>query len=596
MALQIWLPLNGDLHNQGLNGLKATNNGATINNNGKIGKCYYFNKNAYVDINKSAMTSFTTEASISFWVKINSWNTGYDTLFQAGLNNTAWTAYTFGLLRNNANYLCFCISNGSSSTQANCKTNDLSLNTWYHISCVYKTGHCLIYINGKLQKDFATSIVPNFSKITSIKLGGLSNNYKCDMFFNDFRIYNHALSAVEVAEIAKGLVLWYQLNDFSPLRLIKYDKNIYTESDGSKWVRIFHHNNPASKLFAQTDNWALGVYKDEDRWFDVYPIVQSSTTFEFMVKQKTTSSATEVKYRWIQNKNPLISTYDDVKPTAVTRITTSGYTDGSYGGIWRAGHSNTHMVIANTNNGNWYGATGCWTAYQGGIPGYPNTLITTGYMDLYIRIDNLLNNNNKIIYDCSGFSNDATIIGNLNTVTSSPRYNIAGYMNNRNTANRIESNKDIDFISDNNLTVSFWTKCDKTVSQVLFATSKLNFAFNTTAAYINPTTARAGFSMANFITNQWNHVVVILSGTTYSCYINGTIAASTGANNNWRHDNNRLYLLNRNYNNNYAADASISDFRIYVTALSAAAVKELYNTSMIVNSDGTVSPRELVDL
>ena len=27
---------------------------------------------------------------------------------------------------------------------------------------------------------------------------------------------------------------------------------------------------------------------------------------------------------------------------------------------------------------NWYGATGCWTAYQGGIPGYPNTGVTTG--------------------------------------------------------------------------------------------------------------------------------------------------------------------------------------------------------------------------
>ena len=37
----------------------------------------------------------------------------------------------------------------------------------------------------------------------------------------------------------------------------------------------------------------------------------------------------------------------------------------------------------------------------------------------------------------------------------------------------------------------------------------------------------------------------------------------------------------------------LSDFRIYATALSASDVLELYNTSMIVNSDGTISPRVL---
>lgn len=38
MALQIWLPLTGDLHNQGLNQITVTNNEATANDNGKIGE------------------------------------------------------------------------------------------------------------------------------------------------------------------------------------------------------------------------------------------------------------------------------------------------------------------------------------------------------------------------------------------------------------------------------------------------------------------------------------------------------------------------------------------------------------------------------
>ena len=43
MALQVWLPLNGTLDNQGFDeDIAVTNNGATVDN-GIYGKCYSFN-------------------------------------------------------------------------------------------------------------------------------------------------------------------------------------------------------------------------------------------------------------------------------------------------------------------------------------------------------------------------------------------------------------------------------------------------------------------------------------------------------------------------------------------------------------------------
>ena len=42
MALKVWLPLNGNINNQGLSDYKFTNAGATISNTGKIGICYSF--------------------------------------------------------------------------------------------------------------------------------------------------------------------------------------------------------------------------------------------------------------------------------------------------------------------------------------------------------------------------------------------------------------------------------------------------------------------------------------------------------------------------------------------------------------------------
>ena len=68
MSLQIWLPLNGNLNNQGLTNISVTNNGATINDNGKIGKCYSFASKTII------LPSFATTRSICFWIKTTKTN------------------------------------------------------------------------------------------------------------------------------------------------------------------------------------------------------------------------------------------------------------------------------------------------------------------------------------------------------------------------------------------------------------------------------------------------------------------------------------------------------------------------------------------
>ena len=46
----------------------------------------------------------------------------------------------------------------------------------------------------------------------------------------------------------------------------------------------------------------------------------------------------------------------------------------------------------NGTNNNWFGATGAWTAWSGGIPGWASTAtsnaITSGSVDIYVRFDN----------------------------------------------------------------------------------------------------------------------------------------------------------------------------------------------------------------
>lgn len=157
------------------------------------------------------------------------------------------------------------------------------------------------------------------------------------------------------------------------------------EPDGSIWEPIFYHNNPSVNLFSSTDSFSTGVIKSPDMFFN-FNVCKELTSWEFIYKQRTVANGTYNKYRWKQNKSPFTATYNDVKPSAVTRITTGGYIDGGYGGLYIL-NSSTYMVVANASNGNWFGASGCWNAYQGGIPGYPNTTVTTGDISIFVRID-----------------------------------------------------------------------------------------------------------------------------------------------------------------------------------------------------------------
>ena len=186
--------------------------------------------------------------------------------------------------------------------------------------------------------------------------------------------------------------------------------NIIQEPDGSVWLQVFHHNNPANNLFTSTDTFTIGVYKDENKWFN-FNLCNICSKWEILVKQKPISTGTEVKYRWIQTANPMICAFADVDAADITKITTSGYTamGSAQGGLYKK-VSSTYLCQNNAQSGNWWGAVGAWTNHQGGIPGINGIVVTSGYLDIYIRIDNdsLITTNKAKI-----FNNQDTIANNF---------------------------------------------------------------------------------------------------------------------------------------------------------------------------------------
>lgn len=532
MSLKVWLPLNGDLKNLGTSNAIVTNFSATINTAGKIGSCYSFAKNAYLDVNKEIMQNFNNAVSICFWIKINSWNTNWDTIFQAGKGSTAWTQYHIGILRNSANYLCWTLGDGSTASNANYRTGDITLGEWTHVTCTYSEGKWATYLNGILSNSGTTTIIPNFSNITSIKIGGLAGTYKCDCLMNDFRIYNHALSAAEVKEISQGLVLHYKLDT----HYLKSGTNLVTDvTKGGQTTKLTD-----GRLGVITS----GVNADTYFTINLSESIVSGTTYHFSCDA-------------------------------------SGISNGQYWNFPLGAQNNTSLPCKIYNGHNEF----VFTANN--IDWGTNRL----FMDDLNRTDwanpatfynfVLTKDATYEVKDSSGYNNNGIITGTTTIAEDSPRYPFAISMNNTSTTNHIESINDIT-LSDN-ISVSFWVKASKSTSQVIFSTKNIQFGILNSLGYVLPSSA-AGYQLTDFVTNSWNHICVVKNAGTFTLYVNGNKPARSGSNNYYVHNVDKLWLFNRSYNSSYGANASISDFRFYATPLLDNDVISLYNVGMKIDN------------
>lgn len=246
MSLRVWLPLNGTLDNQGLDDVVVTNNGATIDNNGKIGKCYNFSGSNYLYF----PYSFPNEDwSYCIW-----------------FYTTDTTTQTLGCCRNGVGFgfSVFLISNklridGVIGQNIQWTTSyTFPTNVWVNLIITSKNGLIKYYINGEYQSS--KTVARDISKLgTVFSIGasqtsgsGWGNFFKGKI--NDVRIYDHALSPLEVKQISQGLILHYLLNDKGFNNNIEYDCSGYC-NNGTK-IGTFQYKTDTPKY--NTSTYAQG--------------------------------------------------------------------------------------------------------------------------------------------------------------------------------------------------------------------------------------------------------------------------------------------------------------------------------------------------
>lgn len=194
--------------------------------------------NAYATL-PTGIVSTLTDFTISTWVRMDvksNWMRVFD--FGTGTSKYMFLSIQAG----SANIMRYAIKNGGSEQQVSFNYN-LPLNTWTHFAVTQSGNTCTLYING-------TAVASNTNvTIKPMTIGSTNLNYLGKAQFNDplfrgsideFKIYNRALSAAEIAQtsklsqtIALSAVAQKEIGDadFSPATATSGLAVSYTSSD-----------------------------------------------------------------------------------------------------------------------------------------------------------------------------------------------------------------------------------------------------------------------------------------------------------------------------------------------------------------------------
>lgn len=596
MALQVWLPLDGNLSNQGLDGsIIAINNNAVIDNNGKIGKCYKFGtETSSITIPVTTLKTWTGEFSISCWVNIVSWNSSYATIFSGHNGAQGWANLIFCLLRNNAtSKLCFCISNTSSATNTSCITGDLTLNTWYHFVCVYSAGNIKLYQNGTLVSSYNTNIIPAMNKLTQLILGKNASSYQSNCKLNDFRIYDHALSTKEIKELSKGLILHYRLT--KPLPNILKNTGNGTYSSNSYANGTWGAGSGGNGTFSIIEDISVPVGKYS--WNITGNTSGNRDYFQgkipFELNKKYTASW------WAKgNGKILFRIWDSTSSTArisdSTNILTSEWT--YYTKTFTA---NQNMVDHSCNYQ--LGVTGSANISICGMKLEEGEIATIWIPNETDALYSAMGYDSNIEPDCSGYKRDGIIVGTITRNVDTPRYKTCNNITNNSSYIKIDNLQTSGF--SNSYSFSWWGKISSFSGRMFWGFSngiRLNGIYNgnlwnTGDGSNNPLyTPGTTTQIAIPSVNKWHHFVMTGDGTNCKLYLDGkyygiakTYKSISGT---------TIYINGWDNGTTYSGQIYISDFRIYCTTLSADDAKALYEDAGYVDKNGNFHAYEYVEI
>ena len=612
MSLQVWLPLNGDLRNQGLTEISPTisGSGSTWSNTGKIGKCLNNNGTSYVSLggNVTIGNTFT----IAFWANMNSITPAWSRLFSFYKDESTY----LGLCTHTNGYLGFHMNRSVDGTKKTIidtyRWTNVQIGEWHHYAISLSGSTFNFYYDGELTQSGNGIGQAAYDVLTNIytdnKLFSYGNNTS-NCCLNDFRLYDHTLSPREIKEISKGLVLHMPLAPPGGENLILNSRNITSSNyaltrataDGEKITLT--PTTSGSYLKYKATNVPYGEYKNKTYTVSFYArrisgnseYTEKGVICQFGVNPtnriNNTLSASDDKYRNLLTINTITNEWGFYSFTATIP---DDLTSGSDSAIIDTSMITFQLAVSGS------GLPVEVIPIKFEIGDHPTPWTPNPADPEYAA----MGFNDGIEYDVSGYGHNGIKYGDITPNTTTPRYNACSLLNS-NTSYIVISGLNTTGFS-NSYSISWWAKVTDYGGKMMWGFAdgvRLNGIYygniwNTGDGSNNPIYQPGTTTQVSAPTgNTWHHFVMTGNGTKNYLYVDGilygesktykTITGTTIYINGW--SSATAYR--------YQSYFHISDFRIYATALSAEDILALYNTpESLTNTGALLTQGEFVEV
>ena len=606
MSLQVWLPLNGSLENKGLNqkhtisisrskanseyptahdlytttngkvtpsSYKWTSNGQAISLNGYM--------NTFKDYKKYSIAAwffYTQPSGYQHSIAICSsgdWNDGSGQLC-FGLTGQEGSQYGAVLVPNTAYW----------GTSINNDNGLFALNTWYHICVTYDGEKTKLYINGiKQSGELSTGGITPSSETSNLYLGAATyfpGFTSVGSSINDFRIYDHCLSSKEVKLLSQGLVAHYQLKGMGRTNYLK-GSDKYTKD--TPLIRKASDTNVPRDSYIYYD---LNTFRVDIEEAGTYTIVFESDGIPSEHKTYYAAASERRLGMWLH-----LYGSSESKDYRFWQDYKTGPTGELYGKFDLP--VGTHELRTNlyADDGNDY-TVKLWNLKLVKGTYDPNDTWCPHVEDeLYTKLGR------GTEPDCSGYNHRGSSVVLPECAGGSPRYGSC-YSFVGDVTNKIyNTTTDLNFTD--NFSWSCWVKHNYTGWKAAADPAAASYAFtvgradaggygyglgeqSSTAMYMLFGSARYDIT----IDESWHHLAFTKSGNTICIYVDGVQTTKTfsGALPTYS-DGNGVGLGCFHFSSSlYPYYGSLSDFRIYATALSKEDILDLYKNSASVDKSG----------
>ena len=579
MALQIWLPLNKDLRNTGLNNdipITTVGDASFIDNMSPSGnKAALLRSNTgRIQLNNFAITMRNaSELSICIFA--------YPYVSTNQLIFSLWRNYFAFTIWNNAFWLRTASTGDNGTGQKLTDLPSIETNKWTHYACTFNRGTTKIYINGEFYTSGKT--VDNdvmLSTLDKFYIGNYTSPYFYSGCTCDFRAYDNELSEKDIKRIYQQ-----KLFEFYPKECKKNWLNYANVKNEYGWgsygfsskgigevtneVTALRTTNRLNIRSGNTDNVIKITTKYSGETTSASEIARSVSakkisdnefmTFSFYAKGEGTSVGRVIRPHIYCAKagdsSTVLSTGTDYRLTSewkryahAFKWTKGGTTNGSYNCyIVPYLAKNEHVYVCNFQFEEGSGATE-----------YNNSI-----------------NERNLIFDKAGLSlkNDLVCSG----VTFSGNSAVFN-----GTSDIIRSKTAGLNISGGTLSIWFLPRTKPSGNgTVMFldGNSRMSVGlYNSAASFIVSTkTSSQLFPASSVIYGEWNHICVLYGEdrVAYDCYLNGVKLTPSSSTTNWSETESVMKIGAREIYNSYF-DGEIKNIKIFKKQLSEEEILELY--------------------